>query len=193
MDELQALWRKASVRDEKTVDQSELEAAISRRSSDELAKFRRVIKKEYRATLLVIPVITLAIIAKSEYIILFFPLALSFAALYFYWRTLAQLTQIRTNDNMQTYLLSALRFLKTYVHRYKILSWFGGISGIVFGLFLAKSSEKEINVTGSVWIDTLCVVIIVISTLLFYHFYIKHLYQARINALERLLEEFSVE
>ncbi|MEO0332321.1 MAG: hypothetical protein AAF223_11665 [Bacteroidota bacterium] len=197
MDELQALWRKASVQETESVSHSELEAVISRRSSDELAKFRQVIKSEY---MLIWPAL-LATIAGgvwlSNYLIATAPLAVLFGyMIYFYRRSLKQFDDIHYEDDLKTYLQRALRFLKSYVRHYKIICWASGFVGVLVG-YLAAKNESDSSSDLNILVDTyptaflIGTTVFVVCCLLGIHFYIKHLYQARINAMENLLEEFA--
>ncbi len=197
MDELQALWRKASVQETESVSQSELEAAISHRSSDELAKFRQVIKSEYMLTWPVLFATVLGILWLPDYLMITIPLAIFFGYLiYFYQRSLQQFDNIHYEDNLQTYLQRSLRFLKSYVHHYKIICWASGLLGFPVG-YLAAKNESDSSSGLNILVDTyptaflIGTTVFVVGCLLGIHFYIKHLYQARISAMENLLEEFA--
>ncbi|MGB3587048.1 MAG: hypothetical protein WBA23_10940 [Tunicatimonas sp.] len=195
MDELQALWRKASAQDEKTVNQQELEAAISRRSSDELEKFRRVIKKEYLFTWPVLLAAVVGAILLPEYWSAALPLVTLYTFLvFFYQRALRQFKEVHYEDDLKTYLQHALRFLKSYVRHYKIICWASGAAGFSAYFLLPKGNpnsglNKVVDASPTVFL--IGAIVLVIFALLGTHLYIKYLYQARINRLEKLLNEIS--
>lgn len=195
MDELQALWRKASARDEKTVNQQELEAAISRRSSDELEKFRLVIKNEYLFAWPVLAATLVGAILLPEYWLAALPLIVLYVFLvFFYQRAFRQFKEIHYEDDLKTYLQHALRFLKSYVYHYKIICWASGVVGLLVGYLLPKDNpESALNkfVDASPITSYVGTIVLVVVALLGTHLYIKHLYQTRINRLEKLLHEIS--
>ncbi|MEM6841521.1 MAG: hypothetical protein AAF632_04800 [Bacteroidota bacterium] len=194
MEELQDLWRRASVKETESVSQSELEAAISRCSSDELAKFRRVIKSEYMLIWPTLFATVLGILWLSNYLIVAVPLAVLVGYLiYFYRRSLKQFNDIHYEDDLQTHLQRSLRFLKSYVRHYKVICWASVLSGILAGYLVAKNNaDSKLDVLISAYPTTFLMGILVLAagSLLGMHFYIKHLYQARIDAIENLLKEF---
>lgn len=195
MDELQALWRKASARDEKTVNQQELEAAISRRSSDELEKFRLVIKNEYLFAWPVLAATLVGAILLPEYWLAALPLIVLYVFLvFFYQRAFQQFKEIHYEDDLKTYLQHALRFLKSYVYHYKIICWASGVVGLLVGYLLPKDNpESALNkfIDASPITSYVGTIVLVVVALLGTHLYIKHLYQTRINRLEKLLHEIS--
>jgi len=195
MDELQALWRKASARDEKTVNQQELEAAISRRSSDELEKFRLVIKNEYLFAWPVLAATLVGAILLPEYWLAALPLIVLYVFLvFFYQRAFRQFKEIHYEDDLKTYLQHALRFLKSYVYHYKIICWASGVVGLLVGYLLPKDNpESALNkfIDASPITSYVGTIVLVVVALLGTHLYIKHLYQTRINRLEKLLHEIS--
>ncbi len=194
MEELQALWRNASVSEERPVSPQELDAMVNHRSSDELQKFRQVIMLEYAFTWVIIPLLIVGAIWRPQYLVAAIPLvALMGYLLYFYRRTLKQFDQIHVADDLQTYLQRALTFLKAYVRHYKIVCWASGAVGFVTGYLMGLEEEDEGGMlieSSPIW-DLALVAGSIMLVLLFCHFYIKHLYQARINNLEKLLGEFS--
>jgi len=194
MEELQALWRNASVSEDRPVSSQELDSMVNHRSSNELQKFRQVIMLEYGFTWVVMPLIIIGAIWLPQYIVAAIPLvALMGYLLYFYRRTLKQFDQIHVEDDLQTYLQRALTFLKAYVRHYKIVCWASGAVGLVTGYLMGLEDEEEGGLlieASPIW-DLAFVGGLILLVLLFCHFYIKHLYQARINNLEKLLSEFS--
>ncbi len=193
MDELQALWRKASGHETQLVSQSELETAVSRQSSDELDKFRRVIKDEYMITWPALFAMIAGAIWLPDYLIIIIPVIAYFGYMtYFYRQSLQQFTEIHYEDDLKTYLQQSLRFLKSYVRHYKIICWTSGLVGFVAGYLATRyNSDSELStfVESHLTIFLIGTLLLVVCCLLGIHFYIKHLYQARINRLEELLQE----
>ncbi|MEM9832398.1 MAG: hypothetical protein AAF944_17330 [Bacteroidota bacterium] len=190
MEELQDLWRKASVKETESVSQSELEAAISRRSSDELAKFRQVIKWEYFTTWPIVLWLIYETFRQPGYWMATVPL-LAFCAymIYFYRKALTQSTYVHYDDSIQVYLQQTLTFLKSYVRHFKIICWASVGIGFLYGFMLDEYQEgKERLVIFE--LSTFFMVAFVLLVVFGMHFYIKYLYQARIDAIENLLKEF---
>ncbi|WKN43899.1 hypothetical protein [Tunicatimonas pelagia] len=196
MDELQALWRKASTRDEKTVSPQEVEVAISRRSSDELEKFRRAIKHELLVTW---PVLFATIVGAfwlptywmgSMLLVVFMG-----CLIYFYRQSLRQFDKIHYEDNLKTYLQEALHFLKSYVRHYKVICGASVLVGFWIGIYIASQDDSDSALTILVNANSTAFMvgaaILALGCLGGTHLYIKHLYQARINRLEQLLKEIS--
>jgi len=194
MEELQALWRNASVSEEQPVSPQELDAMVNHRSSDELQKFRQVIMLEYAFTWVIMPLLVVGAVWFPQYTVATIPLIVLMGyLLYFYRRTLKQFDQIHVEDNLQTYLQQALTLLNAYVRHYKIICWSSGVVGFLVGYLLGLEEEDEGGIligSSPIW-DLVLVAGSITLALLFCHFYIKYLYQARINNLEKLLDEFS--
>lgn len=194
MEELQALWRNASVSEEQPVSPQELDAMVNHRSSDELEKFRQVILGEYVFNWLALPLLIAGIYWQPKYSIVAIPaIALLGYMFYFYHRAFRQFKMIHYEDDMRTYLQRALIFVKTYVRHYKIICWPSGIIGFFAGYLLMAEDNNDSGVlaeSSPLW-ELGFMLVGLVLVLLFCHFYIKHLYQARINNLEKLLSEFS--
>lgn len=194
MEELQALWHKASVREESPVTRAELDRLVSQRSSDELQRFRRVIVLECATTWLIVPFLLCWVFWRPEQQRAAIPLlALVGGILYFYHRALHQFNRIHYEDSIQTYLQRALTFLKTYVRHLKVFYWASGTVGFGVGYFWAGSSEAGddyLFLPSPFW-NLVITLAGVAGIVLFLHLYIKYLYQARIDKLEQLLRELS--
>jgi len=194
MEELQALWRNASVSEKRPVSSQELDAMVNHRSSDELQRFRQVIMLEYAFTWVIMPLLIVGAILLPQYLVAAIPLTMLMGyLLYFYRRTLRQFDQIHVEDDLQTYLQRALTFLKAYVRHYKIVCWASGAVGFLVGYLMGLEEEDEGGIlieSSPIW-DLVLVAGSITLALLFCHLYIKYLYQARINNLEKLLSEFS--
>lgn len=194
MEELQALWHNASDEENTQVSKEELDALVSQSSSNELAKLRKVIYLEYVATWFVLPILVFSMYWRSVFPLLAISLlVLTVYLLYFYRKALRQFDQIRYEDNIQNYLQKALSFVKTYVRRYKMIYWVTIGFGIIIGYSGGYYSEgkEELQFTASSKWNLAIIGGLVITAILFTHFYIKYLYQARINKLEELLQDFS--
>jgi Flp pilus assembly protein TadB len=181
------------------VSPQELDAMVNHRSSDELQKFRRVILGEYICNWIALPLVVIGVILYPQYLVAAVSVIVLLGYLfYFYHQAFRQFKRIHFEDDMQTYLQRALVFLKTYVRHYKIICWASIIVGFVVGYFMPdedidpvfRSTTKSLLAPTSpaYLIGTIAFVAIGILTI---HLYIKYLYQARINNLEKLLDEFS--
>ena len=192
MEELQALWYKASAGEKTQVSKEEIDTIVSHSSSDELAKFRQVIYLEYVASWLVLPILLVGVF--SMYRLLCGTLLVgTIYLLYFYREALRQFDEIHYEDSIRNYLQKALGFVKVYVRHYKIIYWVAGGIGLLVGCFGGYYAE-ELKAYQLTKFPALGMVMIsggVILAILFAHFYIKYLYQARIDKLEALLQEFS--
>ncbi|MFP4506930.1 MAG: hypothetical protein ACLFOZ_19620 [Cyclobacteriaceae bacterium] len=201
MDELQALWNKASQADHTGINRGVLERLISRKSGDELERFRRVVVIEYYLTLILFPVVAIGAYQIIPDISAYLALVVFFAGcLFFYRRSLQKFRQIHVSDNLQTYLQKALAFLKSYVRQYIAICWVGGIVGLFIGYFggLGHGYEPDLKLSApggwldqNEWVIDAGFFLFVIGGISAVHFYIKYLYSARIRHLQQLLDELN--
>lgn len=203
MEDLQALWNKAARAEKEEMDREKFQRIISRKSDNELAKFRKVVKREYISTLLLFPLIAIGGWWLMPDKISYFAFTLfTVGCIFFYQNVIRKIRKVHVEDDLRTYLENALRFIKSYVRQYITISWVGGLLGIYIGYTmgydsgyklgqsLAKSDSTAVEwLAQNEWLMDASLAFFVIVCLVGIHLYIKYLYQARIVNLQKLLDQ----
>jgi len=203
MDELQALWDRASRAENTHMNRGALERLISRKSGDELEKFRKVVVIEYYLTLILFPVVAIGGYQLIPGIAAYWALLVFFTGcLFFYHKSLQKFRQIHVSDDLQTYLQKALAFLKSYVRQYIAICWVGGLVGLYVGFFMGDGTAKDTLLGPAAsegrmtdwlnqhaWVSDVGTIFFLLGFIAAVHFYIKFLYSDRIRNLQQLLDE----
>jgi hypothetical protein len=203
MDELQALWNRASRAENTSMDRGVLERLISRKSGDELEKFRKVVVLEYYLTLILFPLIAIGSYQLIPEFSAYLALLVFFAGcLFFYHKSLQKFRQIHVSDDLQTYLQKAMAFLKSYVRQYIAICWVGGLVGLYVGLFIGNDTANDTLLSPATsegrmpdwlnqyeWVSDAGTIFFLLGFIAAVHFYIKFLYSDRIRNLQQLLDE----
>lgn len=196
MEDLQALWDRASAKEVQSIEQSAVDQVISKKSTHELTWFYKTIYYECLAGwgMLAFLGAGLFLLPKNRLelglLIVYFTMVVVF-----YHFTLKRYHQVQPSDNLQHYLEKSISFLKAYVFQYLAICWFGGVLGLAIGYF----SKDWVSYSGAgiTWLenntipglDYALAIGIVVLMLLFAHYYIKYIYRRRINNLQMLLDE----
>jgi ABC-type phosphate/phosphonate transport system permease subunit len=197
MEDLQALWNKAARAEQPRIDRETLQRIISRKSNNELSKFRRVVIFELIFTIIIVGALV-ALGVVYEDLIWHNSLLALFCGLLclFYGQTLRQYRHIHVEDDLKAYLCNATAFLKKYIRQYILISWTGGLVGFLIGFYLQHDEEGRWG-TGMLQSFSLAqwgiFLSICLLSLPFAYLYIKKLYQKRLENLQQLLNELREE
>ena len=199
MEDLQTLWHKAQQQENaEGLASARIEEIIRQKSHHEFDKFKRVVWWEVVMGGMIVPLIMYfawQTELRNHLLVAFVLVMLPVGLLGWQYRFLQRMNQIRYEDDVCHYLLTALATLKKYVFNYKVFIViylpFGLVLGAIIGHHLKTGGQTTLLAERpeNVWMAG-GIIISGIALMLFgVHAYINHLYQAKIDRIQTLIHE----
>ena len=197
MDSLQTLWHRAQPKEAQELPSAQIKKIVGQKSINEFERFRQLLGWEIviNTPLTVVIIYWLATSELSK-IPFFVPLFIVIGIVYFLWQCLFyhQMQQHRASDDVLDYLNKGLAILKRYVWHFKIIIGGSILLGFCLGFLMGYYDTEAVENSVLIYIEdpfwnlvlALGIVAIMLTTI---HFYIKHLYQAKINRMQQLLDD----
>ena len=197
MDSLQTLWHKAQPKETQDIPSAQIKKIVGQKSINEFERFRQLLGWE----IVINTPISIAIIywiATSELnrIPFVLPSFVIIAIVYFLWQCVfyRQMQQHQASDDVLDYLKKGLAILRRYVWHHKII--IGGflVMGFCLGFLIEQYDAQAVEDSALIYVEDpfwnlVLALGIVAIMLIIIHFYIKHLYQAKINRIQQLLDD----
>ena len=197
MDSLQTLWHSAQPKEAQELPSAQIKKIIGQKSANEFERFRQLLGWEIIINTPLTVVITYWL-ATSELTKIPFvlPSFVMIGVVYFLWQCLFyyQMQQHRASDDVLDYLNKGLVILKRYVWHFKMILGGSIVLGLCLGFLIGYYDAEAVESSALIYIEdpfwnlvlALGIVIVILVTV---HFYIKHLYQAKINRMQQLLDD----
>ena len=185
MKDLQELWDEIPV---KALYEEDVEAIVSRKSSHELDRFKRLLLIELYITVAAVIALLFAYFLLAKEMTMVIGIAVFLGTL-LNVVTLIKLNRLQLNSDIRTFLHEAIKFLHTFIAQYIVLVLVAGV--LVIGLlkfaYLPHSSWADwLSSKTGIFLLSLCAVIIGMQAI-----YANVFYGKRIRALKAFLEEIN--
>ena len=197
MDSLQTLWHNAQPEEAQKLPSAQIEKIISRKSINEFERFKQLLGWEIVInTPLTVAIIYWLTVSELNKIPFVLPSFVAMGTVYFLWQCVfyRQMQQHQASDDVLDYLNKGLAILKRYVWHFKIIIGGSIVLGFCLGFLMGYYDTEAVEDSALIYVEdpfwnlvlALGVVAIMLITI---HFYIKHLYQAKINRMQQLLDD----